>query len=236
MRKPLVVFAAVLLLSAPAFATYYVVMKDGSRYLAKSKWTVVNGKAIVHLENGSTISLDPSGIDAAKSEEVTRMGGASVLAVEQTPANSAPKQSSLGAAIRLRKLPGQQQPALTSTGPVQARPSGPLLGGEVVEKFERAYENVGIFEHKVVATGAHSLRADLTADNEEKVFNAISATSFLIMRNAGVSGAQVDMVELFMKTTTGGSSGRFQMTRADAQTLDSKQMSREDYFIRKVIY
>jgi hypothetical protein len=236
MGKPLVVFAAVLLLSAPAFATYYVVMKDGSRYLAKSKWTVVNGKAVVHLENGSTISLDPSGIDAVKSEETTRMGGASVLAVEQAPTASKPKQSSLGSAIRLRKLPGQQQPAVTSTAPVQARPSGPLLGSEVVEKFERAYENVGIFEHKVVATGAHSLRADLTADNEEKVFNAISATSFLIMRNAGVSGAQVDMVELFMKTTTGGSSGRFQMTRADAQTLDSKQMSREDYFIRKVIY
>ncbi len=236
MRKPLVVFAAVLLLSAPAFATYYVVMKDSSRYLAKSKWTVVNGKAIVHLENGSTISLDPSGIDAVKSEEMTRMGGASVLAVEQTPVNSAPKQSSLGSAIRLRKLPGQQQPAVTSTAPVQARPSGPLLGGEVLEKFERAYENVGIFEHKVVATGAHALRADLTADNEEKVFNAISATSFLIMRNAGVSGAQVDVVELFMRTTTGGSSGRFQMTRADAQMLDSKQMSREDYFIRKVIY
>ena len=236
MRKPLVVFAVVLLLSAPAFATYYVVMKDGSRYLAKSKWTVVNGKAIVHLENGSTISLDPSGIDAPKSEEMTRMGGASVLAVGQAPTNSAPKQSSLGSAIRLRKLPGQQQPAVTSTVPVQARPSGPLLGGEVLEKFERAYENVGIFEHKVVATGAHSLRADLTADNEEKVFNAISATSFLILRNAGVSGAQVDMVELFMKTTTGGSSGRFQMTRADAQALDSKQMSREDYFIRKVIY
>ena len=88
MRKPLVVFAAVLLLSAPAFATYYVVMKDGSRYLAKSKWTVVNGKALVHLENGSTISLDPSGIDAAKSEEMTRMGGASVLAVEQAPTAS----------------------------------------------------------------------------------------------------------------------------------------------------
>jgi hypothetical protein len=237
MRKPLVVFAAVLLLSAPAFATYYVVMKDGSRYLAKSKWTVINGKAIVHLENGSTIWIDPSTIDAEKSEETTRMGGASVLAVEQTPTNSKPKQSSLGAAIRLRKLPGQPQPAVTSTAPAQARPTtGPLLGSEVLEKFERAYENVGIFEHKVVATGAHSLRADLTADNEEKVFNAISATSFLIMRNAGVTGAQVDMVELFMKTTTGGSSGRFQMTRADAQMLDSKQVSREDYFIRKVIY
>ena len=57
-----------------------------------------------------------------------------------------------------------------------------------------------------------------------------------MVRNAGVVGAQVDMVELFMKTTTGGAAGRFQMSRLDAQTLDSKQMSREEYFIRKVIY
>ena len=95
---------------------------------------------------------------------------------------------------------------------------------------------MGIFEHTLSATGPHSLRAELTTDNEEKVFNAISASSFLIVRNAGVAGAQVDMVELFMKTTMGGAAGRFQMSRADAQTLDSKQMSREEYFIRKVIY
>ena len=111
-----------------------------------------------------------------------------------------------------------------------------MLSSEVLNKFERAYENVGIFEHKITPTGAHTLRAELTADNEEKVFNAISATSFLIVRNAGVSGAQVDSVELFMKTTTGGSSGRFQMARDDAGALDNKSLTREEYFIRKVLY
>ena len=111
-----------------------------------------------------------------------------------------------------------------------------MLSAEVLNKFERAYENVGIFEHTIKATGPHSLRAELTADNEEKVFNAISATSFLIVRNAGVAGAQVDQVELFMKTTMGGSSGRFQMTRDDASSIDSKTVTREEYFIRKVLY
>ena len=57
-----------------------------------------------------------------------------------------------------------------------------------------------------------------------------------MVRNAGVTGAQVDMVELFMKTTMGGAAGRFQMNRLDAQSLDSKQMTREEYFIHKVIY
>lgn len=233
MRKWLITFGAVALLAAPAFATYWVVLKDGSKYSAKAKWTVVNGKALVALNNGSTISLDPNAIDAAKSEEMTRMGGGSILAVgESAPKPVQPQQSSLGANVRLRKLPGQQP--TTSTAPPPIPPTkGPLLGADVLSKFERAYENVGIFEHTLTPTGAHSLRAELTTDNEEKVFNAISATSFLIVR---IPGNQVDLVELFMKTTMGGAAGRFQMTRLDAQALDTKQMSREDYFIRKVIY
>jgi hypothetical protein len=39
-----------------------------------------------------------------------------------------------------------------------------------------------------------------------------------------------------MKTTTGGSSGRFQMGRDDANLIDGKAVTREEYFIRKVLY
>ncbi|HMC23803.1 MAG TPA: hypothetical protein VKL19_18245 [Thermoanaerobaculia bacterium] len=235
MRKLLIALGA-LLISAQAFATYFVVLRDGTQLRAKAKWTVANGKAIVQLENGNTMALDPSSIDVAKSEETTRMGGASILAVEQAPNTQKAQPSQLGAAFKLRKL--QQTPPATDTAntPPVVPTGGPVLSSEVLNKFERAYENVGIFEHKLTATGAHSLRAELTADSEEKVFNAISATSFLIVRNAGVVGAQVDLVELFMKTTTGGSSGRFQMSRDDASLLDGKAVTREEYFIRKVLY
>jgi hypothetical protein len=57
-----------------------------------------------------------------------------------------------------------------------------------------------------------------------------------MVRNAGVDGVQIDMVEMFMKTTTGGSAGRFQMTRADAEALDKRTISQQDYFVQKVIY
>jgi hypothetical protein len=236
MRKSLITLAAALLLSTQAFATYFVVLKDGTKYRAKAKWTVVNGKAVVALENGQSLQLEPSAIDVAKSEEATKFGGGLVLAQQQTQTAPAKQQSSaLGAAFKLRKLPGDQAP--TTNGPAPVAPiSGPVVSNEVLNKFEQAFENVGIFEHKLVGTGAHTIRADLTVDSEEKVFNALSATAFLIMHNAGVPGAQVDMVELFMKTTVGQAAGKFQMTRADAQGLDSKSMTREDYFIRKVIY
>lgn len=243
MRKSLTLLAAAVLISTQAFATYFVVMKDGTQYRAKAKPTVANGRATIQLENGQTLQLDANAIDTAKSEESTRLGGASVLAEgQQTQAAPKQPQSSLGAAFKLRKLPGAAQtttasaPSSDTAMPPIVPTSGAKLSDEVVGKFERAYENVGIFEHKLTATGPHSLRAELTVDSEEKVFNAISATSFLIVRNAGVPGAQVDLVELFMKTTTGGSSGRFQMSRGDAQGLDSKSLTHEEYFIRKVIY
>jgi hypothetical protein len=239
MRKSLIVLAAALILSTPAFATYYVVMKDGSQYRAKARPVVANGAATFQLESGQYLKIDANSIDFAKSDQSTKLGGGEVIGVEE-PGN-APKQpqSMLGSSFRLRKMANPNQaatvPAADTPAPTGAV-TGPLLSSEVLGKFERAYENVGIFEHKLTAIGPHSLRAEVTADNEEKVFNAISATSFLIMRNAGVPAAHVDMVELFMKTTTGGSSGRFQMTRDDAQALDLKQITREEYFVRKVLY
>lgn len=249
MRKTFMLAATALLVASQSFASYIVVLKDGTKYTAKAKWTIVNGKAIVKLENGSTMQLDPALIDAAKSEQVTKLGLGDVNIIGQEQA-AAPQQAtpapSLGSQIKLRN-PGAPAPAApapkpaapkASTSPAPAAPvtSPGNMDQEVLDKFERAFENVGIFEHKLTSTGARSLRAELVTDSEDKVFHALSATSFLMARNAGVDGAQIDLVELFLKTTTGGSSGRFQVTRADAEMLDKKQMTLQEYFVRKVIF
>ena len=241
--KKLLLFAALAsLVAANAFATYIVVLKNGQTYKAKAKWTIQNGKAIVQLENGQSLAIDPTLIDVAKSEQATNagLGGAKILNTVNNSAAPQPQQqqSELGAAFHLKK-PGAVQPV--TPAPVQPAPTPSLssngtLSQEVLDKFARAYENVGLFEQKITSPSPGVVRADLTADTEDKVFNAISATSFLIVHNAGVPGADIKMVELFMKTTVGGSAGRFQMTRDDAAALDSKQMSQQEYFVRRVIY
>ena len=243
MKKALVLFAFASLLAAQSFASYIVVLKGGKQYKAKAKWTVVNGKALIQLDNGQSITIDPALIDEAKSEETTKLGLGDVrimnLDAKLPPGTTAkPTAPTLGETIKLRKpndIAQAQQAAATPTAAATPANKGGI-GTEVIMKFERAYENVGIFEHKLTSSGPHSIHAEVTADSEDKVFNAISATSFLMVRNAGVSGAQVDMVELFMKTTNGGSAGRFQMTREDAAALDAKTMSQQEYFVRKVIY
>jgi len=252
MKKIFILAALSVFVCANAFAAYTVVMRNGAIYKAKAKWTIVNGKAMIALESGQTLQVDPSLIDEPASERQTKSGFGDARVIDlgtDTSAQQAPRpqQPSLGATIKLRHPAGQAPtpapatttpsatPAVAST-PIAPPATGGLLGQEVVDKFAKAYENVGLFEQKLIATGPHSLRAELTADTEDKVFNAISATSFLMVRNAGMTGVQIDQVELFMKTTTGGSSGRFQMSRDDAQNLDTKKISQQDYFVRKVIY
>lgn len=244
MKKTLTLVACSLFLTVPAFARYIVVLKNGTRYVAKQKWTVTNGRALVQLENGQSLQLDPSLIDVAKSEQLTKIGLASANVLDLNPEAPKPKEQgpSLGSQIKLRK----QQPSQTkaeeaapapkpSTAPA-ITPGAGTMPASVIDKFQRAYENVGIFEHKVEANGGRAIRAELTADTEERVFNAISATSFLMVRNAGDPGVQIEIVELFMKTTNGGAAGRFQMTRDDAKALDERKITQQDYFVRKVIY
>ena len=242
MKKALVFAALAALVTANAFATYIVVLKNGQSYKAKAKWTIQNGKAIVQLENGQTLAIDPSLIDVTKSDQTTNAGldGAKILNTINNSTTQAPQpqqQSTLGSEFHLKKGGPSPPPAPVQPAAAAVLPTGNgALSQEVLDKFARAYENVGLFEQKITSPSIGVVRAELTADSEDKVFNAISATSFLIVRNAGVPGADIKMVELFMRTTVGGSAGRFQMTREDAQALDSKQISQQDYFVRRVIY
>jgi len=242
MKKPFIIASLAILIATQTFAaSYWVVTKDGTRYEAKAKWTMVNGKAMITLVSGTVMAIDPSSIDVAKSEETTRLGGGELFGVEQLPGTSTSKASTLGSSIRLHKLPSSQPavapaPATTATDIPQPSAPGTGLGTDVIGRFERAFENVGIFEHKLVATGTNSLRADLTADTEDKVFNTLTATSFLIVHNAGIAGVQINSVDLFLKTTTGGAAGRFHITRDDAQALEAKTMTPQAYFVLKVLF
>lgn len=243
MKKSLTLFVFAALVGSNAFATYVVVMKDGTRYNAKAKWTLVKGKALIVLETGQSLQVDPAYIDVPKSEQLTKLGitsGGIIDLNTNLPAGTpAPAKPSLGSTIKLRspaqQKAAEQQQAAASTTPAPISGAG-TMSPAVIDKFERAFDNMSIFERKIVSTGAHSLRAELTVDTEDRVFNAISATSFLMVKNAGVDGAQIDHVELFMKTTTGGSAGRFQMSRADAEALVNHTTSQQDYFVRNVIY
>ena len=244
MKKTAILAVLLLFAAMQSFADYTVVMKDGTRYQAKAKWTLVGGKALIELKNGQKLSVDPALIDVPRSESVTRqgLGGARSLGVEPAPAPvPAAKAPPLGSTVKMRpraQFSTPAQEAAATSARVDGTATAPVVNqidSRLAANFARAYENVGIFESKMAGTNRVP-RAEVTADNEDKVFNAISATAFLIVRNGGVDGSTIEMVELFMKTTNGGAAGRFQINRADAEAINGKTIQIPDYYVRKVIY
>ncbi len=254
MKKSLLLFALVSLFAANAFAaSYWIVMKDGSQYECKQKWTVKDGKAWFTTVAGQTLTVDPGQIDVAKSEQATKYNGGAVIAgaANQTTTNAAP-QEGLGSQIKLRKPASQVTPAGPPPAPA---PTTPTTTG-VHRPRRTATHPPG--RRRIGRGGAPEVRAGV---RERRHFRAQSRLHQLAQhprrgdrrqrgkslqrhlghrlprgRDGGVPGVHIDMVELFMKTTTGGSAGRFQMTRDDAQAIESKQIEKSDYFVRKVIY
>lgn len=234
----LLVLAAALVLAAPAaLAEYIVVLRDGRRYEATEKYKLQNGKAIITLTNGRTIQIEVDSIDQAASDAATRsgLGDAKVLATvpTQAPASAGPSRPSLGSLATIRQ---PQTRANNSSSPsdsigTPATP-GARLDPVLASKFTAAFENVGLFERALEMRTETVLRIDVTADNEDHVFKAISATSFIY---ANVP-SNLEAVELFMRTSTGGSSGRFQMTKEQAIALANQKIEWYDYFVRNVLY
>ena len=220
----------------PLLAQYVVVLKDGRRYEARQKWTVVGGKAIIELTNGSRIQIDPSLIDARQSEAATKsgLGDAKVLAVgapNQAPAKK-DDTPSLGSLATIRKTAPAPAPGTGTQQPAVATPPAGRLDSSLARKFTAAFENVGLYDARLSPSGNDGIRIDVTADNEDQVFKAISATSF-IYANVPSSLAKV---ELYMQTNNGGSAGRFVMSKADAAALANKQIQWYDYYVRNVIF
>ncbi|HEU5161831.1 MAG TPA: hypothetical protein VFV54_01680 [Thermoanaerobaculia bacterium] len=245
MRKILAISLLGALAATAALADYTVVLKDGRRLQARQKWTMSGGKAIVELTNGTRLQLDPAMIDAAQSEAATRSGLGDAKVLEMAPQTAAParkQQPSLGSIANIRKQP-DAAPAKPAPAPAPAStrkssaPSEPAtvagaVDGSVAEKFNAAYENVGLFERKLSLSEEGRLRIDLMADTEDQVFKAISATAF-VFANVPSNYTGID---LFLRTVNGGSAGRFQMSREDAQAVATKKLEWYDYYVRNVIF
>lgn len=249
MKRFSILPAAFLLVAINVNAAYTVVLKNGTRYRATERWTIQNGKAMVKLENGTVMQLDPTLIDPVKSDEASRsgLGDARVIAsgasgAAKPAATAGPSLSELSRSRRANAP--RPDPAATQTRPTTPSSTPPLSSPvpsdrnseDFVAKLQQAYENVGIFEYKVASAGGGNVRAELVADTEDQVFKAISASAFVMVNVPLAAGQKVATLELFMKTLRGGSAGRFQMNQADATAIFSKQKTWQDFFVEKVLF
>ncbi|MBW3670573.1 MAG: hypothetical protein KY432_02745 [Acidobacteria bacterium] len=236
MRNTLMIAISILLAASALAADYTVVLRDGTTYKATEKWKVVDGQALITLEGGTQIRLDPRLIDVDRTEQANRLGlgDARLIKVEERTPAAQPQQRSLGSVTTLRRDDQDKPPTTETSRPsIEATPlpSAAAVSKETVSKFQRAYDNVGLFGAKVEPIRDDALRISLTTNNEDEVFKAISATAFMISNLD-----EIEQVQLLMATLNGGSAGKFEMSRTDAKALTGKHISWQSYYVQKVLY
>lgn len=223
---------------------YVIYLKDGSTYQAKEKYRVDKGMALITLTNGTVISVDLRLIDAAKTEQANKSGMDADMILDgagtttQTPT---PKPTSLG---QIAKGAGalSSPNSLGSTPAKAAGTGGKAKDAEFADEgvrraFTKIFENVNLFEYKIVQGSSPStVRINMTTDNEKDVFNALTASARVMNELNVLKMTSVTALELYLSTTSGAAAGRFTFGLDAAKTLADGSISVEQFFIEQVLF
>ena len=223
---------------------YVIYLKDGSTYQAKEKYRVDKGMALITLTNGTVISVDLRLIDAAKTDQANKSGmDADMILDSAGSVTQAPtsKPTSLGqiakgaGALSSPSTLGASSAKTTGTG---GKAKEAEFSDESVRRtFAKIFENVNLFEYKIVQGSSPStVRINMTTDNEKDVFNALTASARVMNELNALKKTSVTALELYLSTTSGAAAGRFTFGLDAAQALADGKVPVEQFFIEQVLF
>jgi len=239
---------AILILGlSPMLAAYVIYLKDGSTYMARSKYTVENGKALITLTNGTIIAVDLGLVDAGRTESANKAGldtdGILPSVGSSTIITSTPTRPTLSS---IAKGSGSlSTPKANSTGNGKASTStsdhkeheADFSDDSVRRAFGKIFENVNLFEYRIVqGSTPDSVRIVMTTDNEKDIFNALTASAKVMAELNDLGKTNAARLEMYLTTTSGAAAGRFSITLEAARSLAQGKVSVEQFFVDQVIF
>jgi hypothetical protein len=251
-RLPLVLGAALALSIASPLSAYVIILKDGSRIVAKEKPSIEGDKLVFVTKIGTVQSVPAAEYDQKRTEDENKLiagGDALVLNAPGGKTTLQPisgKRPNLSQYIKDHKetnLVLKEQPKgltrVSTAGPAE-KSGGEKTAGEspldptTSDTFVRALEASGIKGPRLTAV-SHGVRVQAVADSEQQVFAAIGAVA-RGLKETRAAGRSVDKAEVWLLTTTGLSAGRFDVSPEDADALLNGKVGVAKYFMANVIF
>ena len=247
-----------LLAAAPLLAAGYTIyLKDGSRLVAKNKYRIENGRAIITLPNGTQTFVPAAQIDVKRTDEANKdgYGGAVILpgSPQDVGAASAepPKDKTLADLIASRtaaprELPGSRrdksEPAPGRVGKTKAGyfdfatvARKPFPHAEVTAELQQFFRNQGTEEVEIYqGTQADQPLLEVTTNSEGSVFKALNTAANALLQIREVYPGQVSAFELLLTTPERERAGQFVLTPEMSVDLVSKKVDVTAFFVRHV--
>lgn len=247
----------IFLVAAPLFAAGYAVyLKDGSRIIAKQKYRVENGRAIITLLNGTQTFVPMSQIDVKRTEEVNKDGYGGALVLPGTPQDvgpavaQPPKDKTLSDLISSkeaapRELPGSRREKTETSGGIAKTKAGFLdLGSlarkaypnaEVAAGLQQFFRGQGIEGVEIYhGTQGDQPLLEISTNSEGSVFKALTTAANALLHIRDAFPGRVAAFELLFNTPERERAGQFVLTPDMAADLVSKKVEVTAFFVRHV--
>lgn len=255
--KALFTALIIVMTAAPTFA-YSIYLKDGSRLIAREKFRIEDGRAIIVLQNGTQTFIDISEIDVPRTEEANQSRYGTAFVIEDGKLVEAPvskveeKQSLIDVSRRSGTQAGTRPTATrpsaatdgaesdirkTASGVVDLAvfPRAPYRDLEVSAETSRFLRALGLNEFQIFQ-GTDSRRAflEMTANSESSVFRGLEAAADTLLHLQNQYADQVQALEILMITSGRERAGQFVLTSENATELAEKSRDTTTFFIENV--
>jgi hypothetical protein len=242
MRGKILLLVGAAWLACAAASAYVVKLKDGSLIFARTKYSIRGAKAIITLENGTVTQIDLAKVDVPGTDKYNAENFGNVIAIDapqrrpEAAVPTPPSPARLRELVREKRTGGQLAPPSASTSSDPGGATGQSwqpVDADLQSAFERVFEGAGISQFRL-AHYRGTTRLLVTANTEEAVFNALSASaralSDLAARGKGSS------IEIVLTTSSGETAGTFDMTTEQARLLVNGATAVSDYFVKNVVF
>jgi hypothetical protein len=257
-RFAVLTLLGILLLAAPLFAAGYAIyLKDGSRILAKQKYTVDKGRAIIILLNGTQTFVPLSQLDVKRTEDANKEGHGDALVLPGTPQDvgpstaQPPKEKTLSDLVASREaaprtLPESRRERTETPGGGIARTKAgfvdfatvarkPYPNAEVTAELQQFFHGQGTEEVEIYqGTRADQPLLEITTNSEGSVFKALGTAANALLHVRDAFPNRVAAFELLLTTPERERAGQFVLTPEMATDLVAKKVDVTAFFVKHV--
>lgn len=244
--KKAVMFGVFLVLAASqAFAVYVIVLRNGSRVVAREKYQVKGPNAVFVSKIGTATSIPLALIDLPATDKVNaqHLGDAQALDWVDQEKRVLPTPTPTPPVAELGKI----QPGIAKSEGFAAHPT-PTPGitfhenhyhdAQVDQAFQQGLESYHLYLYRTsVGTRPEYMFIEIQVNGQAEVLKALQAVcaTYKLLADKAPERAP-ERVELEMINEAGKEAGVFRISLADANELVGGKATPENFFVQHVIF
>jgi len=241
----------------PLFA-YTIYLKDGSTLIAREKFRVEEGKAIITLQNGTQTFIDASEIDVPRTERVNQGNYGTAFFIDEEGQVVEAPVSPVEQRQRLADVASRTEPTVSTRSPATRPETGPSTEADyhltytgfidltvfprtpyrdldIAVETSRFLRALGVNDFKVFqGTAGQRAFLEMTTNSEASVFRSLEAAADTLIHLRNQFPDQVQEFEVLLTTSNRDRAGQFLIDAETARQLADTGVDTAAFFIQNV--